>query len=99
MKKKFIKFLKQNDIDVDLFMYYTEPENNGFVFKKYDTIHEFFEKEPCMHWVEKAFNWNKSKFSLKKLIKINKKWKDICQNKKSILFSAIPRWIKKIKGD
>ena len=52
-----------------------------------------------MHWVEKAFNWNKSKFSLKKLIKINKKWKDICQNKKSILFSAIPRWIKKIKGE
>jgi hypothetical protein len=100
MRKKFIKFLKQNRIDVELFMYYTEPQNNGFLFKKYKIIQEFFDKELCEYWIEKAFRWDYSSFDLNKLRILNQKWKEICkkENQKSSILKAIPNWIKKLKG-
>ena len=93
--KKFLEFLKINKIDVELFMYYTQPENNGFKYKKYKYISDFFENEKCENWIKKAFRWDITKF--KNLDIVNEKWILECSNnsKKINILQAIPTWIKK----
>jgi hypothetical protein len=96
--KKFIEFLQKNKIDTELFMYYTRPENNGFKYKKYKHLSDFFENENCENWIKYAFRWDITKF--KNLDIINKKWELECSKKSKIkILEAIPKWIKKIKGD
>jgi hypothetical protein len=96
MRDKFIKFLRENGIDVELFMYYTDPKNNGFKFKKYKNIQDFFDKEPCENWIRDAFKWDISEFDIQTLKELDNKWKNICKNpsKKGGL-KAVPEWFSK----
>jgi hypothetical protein len=101
--KIFLDFLDKNDIDSALFMFYANPKNNGFKFKKYKSISEFFKKEPCELWVKNAFRWDSNEdFEIRKLLEIDKKWREVCKKTdKNLKLKAIPKWFKKIikKGE
>jgi len=85
MRSVFLNFLKENDIDVDKFMYLTEPKNNGFKFKKYKYIQSFFDEEPYENWIKDAFRWDNNKFfDAKTLSDLNQKWIEKISEMKSV---------------